>query len=128
MSCFPPDAQRWKRIPLEGTAVREVVHFACPKEPEGRIHLSDGRVIELPFGDIEVATSGRVRIDMRRHGDSSYIVRYSGESLTLAELWVEFDDDPWRDEFSRDIDAWIGAGYRGSPGYVADTRLALIGG
>jgi hypothetical protein len=110
---------------LEGRELREIVHYANPKDPEGRLRFSDGQIIELPFGSIEVVTSGAVRVSMERSGDSSYHVTYTGAKLTIAELWIRFGTGPWAEEASREIDEWVGGGFSDGLHMVVDTRMAL---
>lgn len=122
---FDASTAGWKRLPLEERELREIVHSADPKEPEGRLRFSDGQTVELSFGDVEVDTSGAVRIVMERASDSSYRVTYTGDRLTITELWIRFGTGSWAEEDSRAVDAWVAGGFSGGMGLVVDTRMAL---
>jgi hypothetical protein len=110
---------------LEGRELREIVHYADSKDPRGRLKCSDGQVIELPFGGIEVVTCGAIRIAMERYDDRSYRVTYTGPSLAIAELWISYGTGTWAEEASRTIEEWIAGGLSGELNMVVDTRMAL---
>ena len=109
-----------RALPLGERRVKEIVHYACPKDPEGELILEDGRKVALSIGDMELAVNGEVRLSMKEDGDMSYIVRYSGAALHDAAFFVNFDAPNWQDEFNADLDEWIAGGYAGDLGYVVD--------
>lgn len=116
-------SRQYRRLALGGLGLREIVHYANGKDPEGELVLKDGRKIELAVGDLEVAAEEPLRVTAERHGDSTYLVRYTGPAVENADIAVAFDGGTWQEEFVKDLDRWIEGGYTEHFGYVVDARI-----
>ncbi|THV24502.1 hypothetical protein [Glycomyces paridis] len=116
-------SRQYRRLALSGLGVKEIVHYANGKHPEAELILKDGRKIELAIGDLEFAAEEPLRVTAERHGDSTYLVRYTGPAVENADIAVFFNGGTWQEEFDKDLDRWIESGYTEDLNYVVDARI-----
>jgi hypothetical protein len=115
----------WIPLPLDGVRLRELVHYACSKDPDAKLLLDDGRAIAVSIGDLELHADGALQISMESHGDSTYIARYSGPDLVIDRIEINSGGPGCDQEFVDDVDAWVAGGYASSCGYVVNARITI---
>ncbi|GAA2320853.1 hypothetical protein GCM10009853_093880 [Glycomyces scopariae] len=117
-------SRQYRRLALSGFGLRELVHYANAKHPKGELVLEDGRKIALAIGDLEVAAEKPLRVTAEYHGDTTYLVRYTGPAVENADIAIAFDGGTGQEEFVKDLDRWIESGYTEDLDYVVDARVS----
>jgi hypothetical protein len=121
--CRIGKSKEFRRLVLGGLGLKEIVHYANGKDPEGELVLEDGRRIGVAIGGLEFVAHDRIRITAEAHDDSTYVVRYAGPAVENADVALAFDSGTWQEEFVRDLDRWMKNGYTEDLGYVVDARI-----